>query len=238
MQAFLDKKALVNTLLAATNEKRRAMVEGVLADTMRPLHEWPEHCIRLLLTKHLRYNGIVAFGGKKQFTRFEFVCFLLGNGMSPETLADWCLAEPGYLRHDKSCSDVAGIIDKHGKGDLEQYEFWCMDKIEMYDPATNRTTIVHGSKQNCSTPGFAFDHEGRRAAMLVWSDKGPLIKWGKPIYRVEYQEPGSRYWEKAVEALTNAGKKKPRKQDVPISGAPQHYCTGAASSSGSLKRKF
>jgi len=49
MNYYVDKRALVRTMLAQCNEARRAFVSTALADTMIPLHEWPEHCIRMML---------------------------------------------------------------------------------------------------------------------------------------------------------------------------------------------
>lgn len=244
---WVNKKELVASMLLQCNETRRCMLDTVIADTMPPIDSWPEHCIRLFLGSHVGFNGISVVKNDKsfQFTRYDFFCFLLGNGMQPAHVVDWCLAQPGYLRHDKSAIDVAGIITKHGKGELAHKQIWSLEK---------KMTVP------CETPSFAFDECGQRIKVQELNEDGTAkLVNGEPIFTVEYMKPGCFYWKHAAARLTAASKMLPRKKDsdfepppkmtkqegkkvvpprlVPTprgweSEAPQHFLTGAAASHG------
>jgi hypothetical protein len=209
MPPWVDKRALVASLLAQCSEPRRAVLR-LLEDTMMPLHEWPEQCIRAFLAPHLGYNGVTVFKVDNKgepysvnLKRYDFICFLLGNGMAPNQIVDWCVAQNGYLAHRESALDVAGIIAKHSKGELAHKQVYVMGKVEIKDPLTNKIHMLHGQKQACMTPHFAFDHVALRMAIPVLDDDGAqrYDARGEPLFRIEYQEPGSWHWTNAIERL-------------------------------------
>ena len=236
---WCDKRALVGELLMACSEKRKQMVQGVLADTMPPLHEWPEHHIRMLLAPKLPYNGIADSSGKMH-SRHAFVCFVLGNGMPPQVLVDWIIAQPGYIRHFEGAKDIAELIRKHSKGELSHVPIWVMD------PIADEDGVSRGQYGYCVTPAFAFA-DAYRAKMPVIDDSGAQkVVAGTPCWRVEYVPPGSEHWTKAADELYNYGKLLGNKKAVdhanlwafgyrPVTfggNAPQHFATGAAASHG------
>lgn len=184
------KLELVNTLRAECNEKRLEMLDGVLADNMYPVHEWPAHCIRLFLGKHLRFAGIPVINEDKSydFTRFDLICFLLGNNMMPETLVEWLLAQNGYIRTYGSAMDVAEILEKHGKGELDGKKIWNVE-LKEHIPLT--------------TPSMAYDLLGRRVRVAELKEDGTakLDVNGEQVYTWVYSPPGSYYWKHAVAIL-------------------------------------
>jgi hypothetical protein len=155
MQNWVDKRVLVSELLGKCSEARMQMVEGVLSDVMRPLHEWPEKEIRKFLGSHVGFNE-----------RCSLVYFLSINGMPPHTLVTWAKAQPGWLRTDKSALHMALLLESWSKGVFEGdtgqqlKTAWNMDKKEVM-------TVY--------TPNFAFEDVGRAALDHVagksfWTD--------------------------------------------------------------------
>ncbi|MAH41501.1 MAG: hypothetical protein CMO41_04560 [Verrucomicrobiales bacterium] len=187
------KRDLVGRLLAECNESRRVMVDNVLADLLPPLHEWPEHHLRMLLAPHLGEKGVTVMKQQgngvitsQTFSRMDFICFLLGNALPPGTIVDWIIAQPGYLDHSRSAIDVAGILQKHADGKLSQKRYFDM---------TDRCT------KELVTPPMASDTTGVRIAI-------PDLELN--TYTITYFPPGREYWTDAIKRLHAYAKELPR----------------------------
>lgn len=174
--AIQNKMLLIATLLAACNQRRKDLIDGPIADFMPPLCDWPSSQLRRFLGTHLRYND-----------RLVLAWFLLGNGMSPTLLADWCMAQLGYLRDFSAAMHMATIVRDHGRGlfdgnhGAEAKLIWNME---------------HEDLLPCYTPSFAFDLVPKRIMVWDYDDDGNPIN---PKY--EYQKAGVWYWQEAERRL-------------------------------------
>ena len=122
--------------------------------------------------------------------------------MGPDHLADWCMMQPGYLRHDKSARDMASLIRAHGIGD--------------FDGTTGKEPkmIWHVGRKmevKCYTPLFAFDLTGKRVPIVELDDKG--MPTGPTEW--EYWRPGCHFWKLAATRLDAFAKTLPRKNGFP-----------------------
>lgn len=179
MQVRHSKLDTVNALMQECNEARRHMVRGVLADTMMPIRQWPEKDIRVFLGSHVGFAK-----------RCCLVYFTLGNGMPPSVLVDWCMAQPGYLRHRESAEHLAALIDEHGKGKFEHStpkEVWHVERKCV---------------QACVTPNFAEEQYTTRHHV---PDLDGAI-------HVEYWPSGDKFWKEAARTLRAYGMHLPSKK--------------------------
>ena len=209
MPPFLNKRALVSQLLAQCNDRRLRLL-NILEDTLPPLHEWPEHYIRLWLGTHLQHAGIsvVKDGEVWQFTRWDFICGLLGQGMNPGLIADWVMAQPGYVRTSGSARDIAGIIEKHAKGELTHVRIYSMELRMMVQ---------------CETPSFAKDEAGMRIKEPVYNADGtPKMIGDQRVYRIDYSKPGKWYWQDAARRLKAYADTLPKENDGPEMPPPDY----------------
>ena len=195
--AFESKEELVRRLLPGCNTKRRALISTVLAVEMPPIKEWPAHAIECLLGKVLHFGGVFAAALKKQFTRYDFIVFLLGNGLSPDFVVDWCTAQPGYLRHQTAVDDVLGILRKHGRQELTGWTFYC---------------VSLGKAVELQTPTYALDEALRwKVPVVNWpmspNEKGPI---DQPKWHWEYL-PGKQLWTDAERRMAEYRKTVPKK---------------------------
>ena len=173
---------LVDGLLAQCNAARRSMVEGVLADLMPPLREWPEREVRKLLGPRIGHTD-----------RCSFAYFMLGNAVPPEVIVDWCLAQPGYLRHSESARHLATLILDHKNG-----------RFDGSSGAAAKTcwNVTEKEVKPVYTPHFARDEDPQR--IKRYNDKYEVVG-------VEYLLPGAHYWNAAAARLNQHAGTLPRK---------------------------
>ena len=176
------QEQLIDTLVADCNESRKDIL-ATMDDHMHPIREWPAKYVQLFLGKHIGFND-----------RCCLVYFLLGNGMCPTLLARWAMAQPGYLRRQKSAKHLASLIRAHGNGDFDGTTgkrvkmIWNM-ALKMETP--------------CHTPTTAFDHCELRVPKLKDETRvvDGCVVGSVSIEGYEYIAPGHSYWEEAAKAL-------------------------------------
>ena len=182
MQNWVDKRALCGQLLAHCNETRKEMYDGILPDVMMPVSQWPEKEIRKFLGSHVGFND-----------RCSLFYFLAGNGMPMNTLVDWSIAQPGWLKHDKSALHMASLIEAHMKGDFdgstgkEPKMIWHVERKELVP---------------CITPNFALEEDNRRMKVMDFDDEGVPIEG---TVRWEHVKPGDTVPETMLESTLGLG---------------------------------
>ncbi len=134
------KKATAALLKSKCSEARLALLDGDLADLMRPVEEWPRTQMQHFLGEHVGFNA-----------RCNLFYFFAVNGVPPCIWVKWATAQRGWLAYDKSALDVADLMKAWMKGDFEGDNgkalktAWCMERHEV-------VTVY--------TPNFAFDEVG------------------------------------------------------------------------------
>ena len=186
--------AFVASLLSECNEARREMIDGVLADDCLPLDEWGNsRLVQLFLSKHLGFHdrSFVAYG-----------CLVMG--MNPIILADWCMAQPGYLRWDTSAEDMANLICQHARGEWDGTTGKSIK--DMYNPTVQQRTPIY-------TPTFAFDLNPIRIPVFNWwHDKNGELH--ADLLGYEYMCAGQEFWNVAAAKLRGYAKTLPSERGV------------------------
>jgi len=133
------KKELAARLMAKCSEARLELLEGVMADVMPPVEEWPRKHIEQFLGDHVGFNA-----------RCNLFYFLTVNGFPPSMWAKWAEAQPGWLRFDKSAEHIASLLlalmsgDFEGETGKELKTAWCLENkqvVTVYTPNFAREDI-------------------------------------------------------------------------------------------------
>lgn len=173
MEPYVNKKELVGSLLAQCNQARKEMIETtVLRDIPVSIHHWPAKEIEKFLGSHVGFRQ-----------RLSLSYFLLGNGMTPGTLQQWCTAQSGFLAHQHSAKHMASIITSHSNGEFDGKTYWnVLWNEERILKAPSFAKETHPVKMKCHD----FDKDGHPVGLPYW----------------DLMTPGCEYWENAAAELT------------------------------------
>lgn len=178
MEPYINKTELVGKLLGQCNKARKDLVKStVLRDIPVSIHHWPAQEIEKFLGSHVGY-----------YDRLSLSYFLLGNGMTPNTLVDWCTAQSGYLAHQHSAMHMASIIESHGNGDFDGKTYW--------DVQWNEMSIL-------KAPPFSKETHSVMMKCYDIADDG-IGSLGLPYW--DHMRPGFLYWEHAAKAFERYAK--------------------------------
>ena len=137
---WVSKKDVARELKRQCSEARLALLDGVLADVMHPIEEWPVNMIRKFLGPHLSFAD-----------RCSLFFFLTVNGFPPSLWQTWAEAQQGWLQNDNSVQTIISLFEDLLQGKYEGEnggqikEAWCME--------LQRKVTVY-------TPNFAYDETG------------------------------------------------------------------------------
>lgn len=140
-EEWVNKKELAAELKAHCSEARLELLDGILADVMPPVEEWPASEIRKFLGKHVGFDD-----------RCSLFYFLAANAFPPEMWGRWARAQKGWLKHDKSALHIANMLAAWRNGEFEGDNggtlktAWCLNLKQV-------VTVY--------TPNFALDDIGR-----------------------------------------------------------------------------
>ena len=147
---------------AALTKDGLAYLTNQVEDFTYQLRYWPPYYKDMLMCNHLYYTG-----------RFQLTIFLLGNRLSPITIAEWYLGR-NQLKNAAAKEHVAELFRGHMQGKLEKYKVYVMQATKSNGDAPsefvfrNGDIIVRGEDQPLVTPDFAKQNRATTGIANDW----------------------------------------------------------------------